>query len=338
MPRNIMTGQVRRGYTLIELLAVIGILSILMALLVPAVQSAREAARRADCGNRLRQIGLATSSYHDTHNCFPVVRTRITDLYGGLYSGQSRLLPYLDQRTLYDAINYETGIWPPDSYLSGSPFRWQLALNRANETAWNSRVDTFLCPSDGGAPGRNGCNYRGNIGIGGYYQVTALYPDSGNGVFPIYGPVSLAQIPDGTSHTAAFSERLRGSGSIDRFRAERDAFLIHNQGDADDLLLTCRIAARAGNVADGYAASGGNWIATGLERTLYNHAQEPNGIVPDGLQRDTVPAVGMATARSLHPGGVNVLMADGSLRFVDEAISRDVWRALGSRNGRELVE
>jgi prepilin-type processing-associated H-X9-DG protein len=106
---------------------------------------------------------------------------------------------------------------------------------------------------------------------------------------------------------------------------------------ADDLITSCRIAARPENNAKGYVSSGASWFCTGPDLTLYNHAQAPNGKVPDGLLM-ALPPFGMATARSRHLGGVNVLMGDGSTRFVGETINQDVWRGLGTRNGQELVD
>ena len=108
-------------------------------------------------------------------------------------------------------------------------------------------------------------------------------------------------------------------------------------GDADDLLVACRIAARPGNdrvLND----TGDNWFWTGLAQTHYGHAQAPNGEVPDCLHGATTPAAGLATARSAHPGGVNAAMADGSVRFVRSSLARTTWRALGTRNGGELVD
>ncbi len=151
------------------------------------------------------------------------------------------------------------------------------------------------------------------------------------------GLVAPASAPDGLSHTALLSERLRGSGgpAID---AERDAFgldlLVFT---ADDLLLDARAVARASNDW-GYCRNGHSWFWTGRERTVYNHAQVPNGTVPDAIYSNNLTARGMATARSRHPGGVNVIMGDGSARFVEETISQAIWRGLGTRNGHELVD
>ena len=106
---------------------------------------------------------------------------------------------------------------------------------------------------------------------------------------------------------------------------------------ADQLLIACAIAARPGN-APGFVDSGRWWFWTGRERTLYNQAQVPNGSIPDCTYGGMTPMIDMATARSPHPGGVNVLMGDGSGRFVSDSIAQPVWRAFGTRNGGELVD
>jgi prepilin-type processing-associated H-X9-DG protein len=168
--------------------------------------------------------------------------------------------------------------------------------------------------------------------------MSAEYPDSGNGLFLEQGLTRPSSVPDGLSHTAMYSERLRGSGGPD-VNPDRDSFgLLVLVLTADDLILAARAAARQGSLSGYFTDQGRYWFWTGRERTLYNHAQAPNGMVPDAISMNIMTARGMATARSNHPGGVNALMADGSVRFVSETISQAVWRGLGTRNGRELVD
>ena len=255
----------------------------MVSLLLPAVQSAREAARRAGCQNNLHQIGVALHSYHEAHNCFPPAVTgylyRNGSEYLGFYSVHCRLLGYLESRPLYDAINFETGTWPTDTFLV-APTAQQLALDMANGTALHTGVSVFLCPSDGGPLGEAGNNYRGNAGVGPSFLQQAETPDSGNGIFPEIGMVTMARVPDGLSHTAAFSERVRGSGSASP-SPERDVFRrLGIANTADELLVACRIAARPGN-EEAFVYSGRWWFWTGRDRTLYIHAQTPNGVIPD---------------------------------------------------------
>jgi prepilin-type N-terminal cleavage/methylation domain-containing protein/prepilin-type processing-associated H-X9-DG protein len=333
----------RRGFTLIELMVVIGISSILVALFLPTVQSSREAARRVQCQSNLRQLGLAVHSYHAAHNCFPPATTVgkvLPDFtrYGGFYSIHVRMLSDLDSPAIYNAINFQTGTWPVDTYFV-YPTALQLEINSVNATVLSSSVRTLLCPSDGGAFSETGTNYRGNTGVGPYFSQWAEVPDSGNGLFPEVGLVTASRVPDGLSHTIAISERLRGSGGP-RIDPERDIFRQVGEVSAqtaDQLLLACGIAARPSN-KDGFVYSGRWWFWTGRERTLYNHAQVPNGSVPDCTHGGVTPMTDMATARSWHPGGVNVLMGDGAGRFVPDSVAQEVWRGLGTRNGRELVD
>ncbi|MGC8644566.1 MAG: DUF1559 domain-containing protein [Isosphaeraceae bacterium] len=334
-----MKQPTSRGFTLIEVLVSVSILSLLMALLLPAVQSAREAARRARCASNLRQIGLALHSYHSAFNCFPeeVNDYRSSPVWVLPKSGParpfaalSRLLPDLEQQPLFSSINFDIQFLRP-----GGP-----APNPENTTAFGVTLDVLLCPSDGDTAIRtHGNNYRGNFGVGPFFARSAESPDSSNGFFTYPQCLSAASFPDGLAHTAAYSERLRGSGGPPG-APERDYSDLSFEPSAliktaDWALMWCRVASVShfpGNTRSGYT-----WLVAGRDTTIYCHAQEPNGIIPDGLNGPT-QIWGIATARSWHHGGVNVLMGDGSTRFVLDSIQRGIWRALGTRNGGELVE
>lgn len=338
----------RSGFTLIELLVVMGMLGLLTALLLPAVQAAREAARRGGCQSNLRQFGIGLAAYHDANECLPYACTNEKHTpgpngdpavdYAGHFSIHTRILPYLGMGTVYNAVNFEVGCWSSDGHGSGVLFPIGTPAPGANTTAFRATADLFLCPSDGGANLNAGNNYRGCTGVGGEYHTSAEFPDSANGLFPILGHVSAARIPDGLSHTAAVSERLRGTMSGGSFSPTRDAFRrVGFTGTADDLILGCRIVARPFRTRGAFTGNGRWWAYTGLGMTLYSQTQPPNGRVPDCLM-PAGPSRGMSTARSLHPGGANLLMGDGSVRFVKETIGVEVWRGLGSRNGHELVD
>ncbi len=332
----------RPGFTLIEMMVVVGIISIVIGLTLPAVQSARESARRSACQSNLRQIGLAVHGYHQDFGCFPIgITTKPIGTprpqsgppyYHGFYSHHSRLLPYLDQTPFYNAINFSSGTSPkvvsPDV----------AAANAANQTAINMRIALFLCPSDGGLLDESGVNYRCNVGVGPWHGTSIMHPDSNNGLIPQTGLVRAASVQDGMSHTAAFGERLRGSGLAGIPAPDRDFWWSHGYvSTADDQLKMCQIVARP-DAKDVYADAGRYWFWFGREQTLYCHGQTPNGPVPDCLELSVTTAPGMATARSGHPGGVNALMGDGSCRWVSSSISLAVWRALGTRSGGELVD
>jgi prepilin-type processing-associated H-X9-DG protein len=329
---------------LIEALVVVSIIGLLISLTLPVAQVARETARRAHCANNLKQIGLSLHSYHEANQVFPLNWRGDLFAPNGIpagtiarpFSALVRLLPYLDQRPLYDSVNFSVQNHPVND---GRPFPFP-----PNQTVYATRLESFLCPSDDPSiPTPHGCSYRGNYGIGPSPMTTAETYDSGNGFYTWPYALNSGSFPDGLSHTVAYSERLRGTGSGVRVAPERDfgEIRIGSGGvsyctvrDADFALMCCQLAARVGFPA--YRAGGFTWFLGDFECAAYNHAQEPNGRIPDAITMDEWD--GIVTARSLHPGGVNALMGDGSVRFVKESTARKVWRGLGTRNGDELVE
>ena len=312
-----------------------------MGLLLPAVQQAREASRRLACGNNLKQIGLALHSYHAAHGAFPPDSLPYPDgpgrhaaIPGGRpqwLSALARILPHLEQAALYHAINFADEFSPSPDHLTPSP---------ALRTAYGTRVGVFLCPADAwSTDGRN--SYRGNAGVGPSPGPSDASPDSGNGFFTYNGVTSTADFADGLSHTAAFSERLRGTGRTAGAVRERDMSDLDSYPDcliktADHALKCCLAAGRTAFPA--FVHTGWTWLYAGRMHTTYCHAQEPNGRLPDGSSGTFGHGWGVTTARSWHRGGVNVVMADGSVRFVSEHIQRPIWRSLGTRDGGELVE
>jgi prepilin-type processing-associated H-X9-DG protein len=308
-------------------------------LLLPAVQAAREAARRIQCARNLGQIGQALHSYHSVNNCFPIDWADYSYRPGlGLgpvpgplqyYSSAVRLLPYLDQVPLFSSMNFTL------EYFGTSP------INPGNATCYGTSLGVFLCPSDSGSGlihRRN--NYRVNNGIGPSVSTTLETWDSGNGFASYPNLVTVSSFQDGLSRTAAYSERLSGSGG--QARPERDFSDVGPlgipcmSGDADLALACSRAASRVAFPA--FSNAGESWILTGRLHTIYCHAQTPNGPIPDALEMEFPTGWGVATARSWHRGGVNVLMGDGSVRFVHDGIASRVWRGMSSRSGGEIVE
>jgi prepilin-type N-terminal cleavage/methylation domain len=338
-----------RGFTLVELFVVIAVLGLLLALILPAVQAAREAGRATQCRNNLRQIGLACHQYQEVHRMFPGYRhdgygkppdpaeAPLADLRQSHNSVISQLLPYLDQSTVYDDLN-ASHIRVPNEPESDA-IEWGILF-----TAMRTPVGVFLCPSDARrlVPGNN---YRGCFGKGPVYKNNAEFPDSGNGFFsPVADMVGKwyairpATIADGMAQTAMFSERLTGSGELRTFDSLRDAtFLQIPATTIDPTIAHCRIMQELTQQGRGahYPWCGWSWISTGIAHTLYNHCLPPNSGVSDCIQFP-VPD-GAISARSRHPGGVHVCFGDGSVRLVTDIVDLNVWRALGTRDGRETV-
>jgi prepilin-type N-terminal cleavage/methylation domain-containing protein/prepilin-type processing-associated H-X9-DG protein len=346
---RISLSRVRSGFTLIELLVVIAIIAVLIALLLPAVQSAREAARRTQCVNNLKQIGLALHNYHSTHETFPPGSSRaFRDLQGNIYnwnnwSAHAMLLPYLEQVPAAASINFH---FPPVS----SPGLGQLA----NATAYNTIITTFLCPSDGRAGIQMINNYAASVGPAIGYQIQT----NSSGLFAMTRSFNIPSITDGTSNTVAFAERLVGSpGLPDRTRG--NGIVDVGGGDLWEAVNVstfpmARIQATltqcstmyqqsSPTTPSGFQSNGQRWGWGTTGMTLFCTVVPPNSTEhPWNSCRRDCPGCGMDNSHiinstSNHPGGCNVLMGDGSVRFIKQTINMITWWALGTRDGGEVV-
>jgi prepilin-type N-terminal cleavage/methylation domain-containing protein len=320
--------RTRSAFTLIELLVVISIIAVLMGLLVPAVQKVRAAASKMSCGNNLHQIGLALQHYESDKQCFPPGGTSL-----GGYSVHALILPYVDQDVIFKSIDFSAP--------------WNAPVNAL---ATSSTVKTYLCPADPGASPPAGWaanNYRANFGtspVNVYGAddtagVNASMPQPDGGFFrdlptPTKG-FRVASIKDGLSNTAAFSEHVTGDFSNAISSRDADTFKPGTHPtSADEAMRDCNaIAGSLNNLALQFNSNtGAPWIQDGHTQTRYYHVMPPGGI------SCAFPPQRIATsANSAHTYGVNLLLFDGSVRFVSYGIDLQTWRALGTRNGGETL-
>ncbi|MCA9083104.1 MAG: DUF1559 domain-containing protein [Planctomycetaceae bacterium] len=351
-----------RGFTLIELLVVIAIIAILIALLLPAVQQAREAARRTQCKNNLKQLGLALHNYHDVFGKFVYMKGGSTGASaqprtGHNYnrrSGIISLFPYFDMANLYNQI--EAGD-PSVPIPPGGPAPWY------SWNGWNQKSPALRCPTDPGVQRPRGVNNyafsRGDfIGTG-----TGNGRDSqdGNGMFAFRSTFAVRDVLDGTSNTIAMSERVIASfGRNGKGSPTVQEGILTNVTGITTSPGSCLAAAAAitkGNRYTTWSAVKGKFSSTYCdgqpENVAFNTVLPPNApSCTNDTNNNSDGAVSVLSASSYHTGGVQVLMCDGAVRFISEnidtgnlgvATSRGsaspygVWGALGTRGGGETI-
>lgn len=312
VPRSATGLTARRGLTLIEVTVVIGIIGVLAAMIVPAVQAAREAARRAQCVSNLRQIGLAMASYESVHRMFPPGQMLGRRGYCvNYFSELSFLLPYLDQQPLFTSLNYDFAEYE----FPGLP-------TLENGTARNTRLAVFLCPSDGEPHHLN--NYRLNRG--------RKMPEAGKGDGPFtFGLLpTVAEIRDGLSRTAFVSERIGGSFARALAGWPRDEKVSDRGAFPSDAEFITHCLAVRPDVWE--VEQGRHWLYRGYGMTLYNHNGSPNDRRPTcGIGQPDYPHEGLHPPRSFHAGVVNVLHGDGHVEAFSNTVSAGTWAALGTR-------
>lgn len=311
-------NQHRRGFTLVELLVVIAIIGILVALLLPAVQAAREAARRMSCSNNLKQLALALHNYESSHRVFPPGQLG----FPWVFSAHSHLLPYVEQGGLQDLLDYNV---PPLTFGGSFP---QAA---PNELAAQSPLKILLCPSDSdGVPGSpfGGISYPACSGSG---QLNDGSSTNADGIIFARSRTRFADIIDGTSHTAAFGESLLGTGQNSAPNSPNEM-----SRQVKELAMGTPTTPADCNAATTWSGHrGANWINGHYADTMYNHFHPPNAMEPDC--NNGFHNFALTTARSLHPGGVQISLCDGSVRFVSDTIEIVIWRAISTRDHGEVV-
>jgi prepilin-type N-terminal cleavage/methylation domain-containing protein/prepilin-type processing-associated H-X9-DG protein len=367
-----MRAAKRSGFTLIELLVVIAIIAVLISLLLPAVQSAREAARRAQCTNNLKQIGLALQNYHSSHGTFPLGAASVLSPYGaynvswGTWSASALLLGYLEQQQVYNACNFNVTVGFGPGYFQ-------------NYTITFTNLNSFICPSDGASPdpptggtpitptimcwnwtGHNN-NYYASVGTSSNYAeiggaTTGLFTEGG----PCYG---IQACTDGSSNTIAYGEALVGlfnvvapkwrGGPVEPTPPAANKNGLYDVSTNPQSVLTDFGVCQAYFQSPAYLdpnnwhninnTKGNFWDQAVGGFTLFNTIMPPSssqwtfGACRMGKHNADIADGTYQNANSNHPGGANFVFGDGSVHFIKSSINMSTYWALGTRANGEVI-
>ena len=327
-------NSLRPAFTLVELLVVIAIIGILVGLLLPAVQAAREAGRRSSCSNNLKQIGLAVHNYMDTLRCLPPVGCYLLSQPSDSWSAQARILPYIEQGNLQNLVNFNF------SYT-----------NAVNLPVTQTRVPVYICPSEvrdeprpDGAVTHYPLNYGFNFGT--WFVLDPASGMSGNGAFSINRKLTEAATTDGLSNTIAVAEVKAWTPYL------RDSGTPSGMGQP----IPSDAATVTGYGGGSFKKDSGHteWVDARVHQSGFTAVFPPNFPVPHTDSGVLYPSVdfnssregkttnGVAyaavTSRSYHPGIVQITLLDGSSRAISNTVDVNVWRAMATRAGGEVFE
>ncbi len=341
-----------RGFTLIELLVVIAIIAVLIALLLPAVQAAREAARRSQCVNNLKQIGLGIHNYHSTNDKFPPGGSCTQSTPGCTGSWQAHsvfgnMLPYMEQQAIYNSINFSI-------FSCGE-------ANNQNQTARQTQINSFLCPSDSnnGGAGQTSDNGRLNNYLGSKGTTSTAYPATVTGLFGSGTVYGLRDIIDGSSNTIAFAEKITGTpgqntgagigqrgNGVNGSSPTGYADAWQNVSGVQTDLTSCTASwvGLTGGSNNLINNEGQWWIAGDETYVMFNTIVTPNsltyfwGSCRNGCSGCSPDGSNYVNASSNHSGGCNVLAADGSVKFIKNSVAQNIWWSLGTRANGEVID